>query len=132
MLEDKQAEAGLHKRDQHSGYNPVERSRWGARLWGLNRAEQAGGDTSKSSTRESMSGVTRLGGVAGAGMHSRQGRSPRQACGSDIARPSLEAARFETGERHWGTARPAFRLHRAYSSRPQGWLVKEAAWPPRA
>lgn len=130
MLKDKQAATGLHMRDQHSGYNPVELSRWQTRLWGLNRADEADDDTSKSSTRASISGLTRPGGVTDAGRRSGQSRSWHQAYGSDIALPGLEAQRFKTRAFDRGKARAAFSQHRAYWS--QGRLVQEAAWPPRA
>ncbi len=59
VLKDKQAAAGLHKLGQHAGYNPVELSRWGARLWGLNRAGQRISRQGKTSTRQAVSGRKR-------------------------------------------------------------------------
>ncbi len=106
MLKDKQAGAGLHKFGQHSGYNPVELSRWGAWLWGFNRAGQPSSRLGKTSRPESAKGVMRPGGFTGAGIPSRQGRSGPFERGSDAARPRLEAERFETSVIDVSKARP--------------------------
>ena len=122
MLKDKQAGAGLHKLGQHAGHNPVELSRWGAWLWGLNRAEERFSRIVKRSKRELVRGVTRPGGFAGTTIRYRQGRSRRYQRGSGVARPRLEAERFETSVIEVSRARSAFKQHWESSSGARGRL----------
>ncbi len=130
VLKDKQAGAGLHKFGQHSGYNPVELSRWGAWLWGFNRTRERSSPMAKVGKRRrpsSVSGVMSQHGLAGTTMRYRQGRSRRYQRGSDIARPRLEAERFETLTVFKQSV--SFKQHWESSSGARGRLPMAVTWP---
>ena len=129
MLEDKQAGAGLHKRGQHSGHHPVERSRWRAWLWVFNRDGEAFTRPGNRATREAVRSVMRPGGGAGKTMRYRQGTSGPYQHRSGTVRPCLEAERFETRVRHVSMAKSAFKQHGETSSGVRGRLLREAALP---
>ncbi len=127
MLEDKQAGAGLHKLGQHSGHNPVERSRWRAWLWGFNRDGEELSRPGNRGRREWLRHVIRHKGFDGKNMRYRQGTSGLYQHRSGTARHSLEAERFETRVSHVSMAKSAFKQHGERSFGVRGWLLREAA-----
>ncbi len=127
MLEDKQAGAGLHKLGQHSGHNPVEKSRWRAWLWGFNRDGEALSRPGNRGRRDWLRHMIRHKGFDGKSMRYRQGRSRPYQHRSGTTRPRLEAERFETITVFKQSV--SFKQHWESSSGVRGWLPIAVAWP---